>query len=152
MKTGLLVFLLGLTAFGVASCLDVAESVFTFQDDYLGASGFPRILGGILIFLCAVEFVRTLLTPSAELEGNDENRLTKKIYLAIAISCGYIVGFTHLGFAASTFPYLFLMSLVFVNFDKKYLKGITIYSLGVTLVTFGLFKLAKVYLPDTLLY
>ena len=149
MKIGSILFVLGLTAFGVASYVDTAESVFTFQDDYLGASGFPKIFGAILIVLCAIELIRTLVTPATE--ADDDTKLTKGIYMAIAISCLYVLGFSYLGFMVTTIPYLIVMSLVFVHFDFTHIKGIVIYAIAVTLVTKGFFTVFKVYLPDTLL-
>ena len=149
MKIGSVLFILGLIAFGAVSCLDTAESVFTFQDDYLGAAGFPKLFGGILIALCAIELIRMLIASGGV--ADDDTRLTGRIYMAIAISCLYVLGFSYLGFIAATIPYLILMSLVFVHFDLTNIKGIIMYAVIVTLVTKGFFTVFRVYLPDTLL-
>ncbi|MCC8180535.1 MAG: tripartite tricarboxylate transporter TctB family protein [Planctomycetes bacterium] len=150
MKVGYIVFLLLLIGFGAASSLDVAESVFVFTDDYLGASGFPRLFGIVLILLCVIELVRILIEKRFTLP--EDSRISKKMYLAVGISCLFVLGFAYLGFVVTAFPYLILMSLVFVDFNPSYLKGIVLYSAAVTLVCYSLFKAAKVYLPDTILF
>ncbi len=150
MKWSSAFFCLLLLLFGIACTMDTQESFFKLDGDVLGASGFPRIMGGLLAVLCLIDLIRTLVQKPAAETG--ENSFNRNIYAALAISAGYVLGISYVGFAISTFLYLIMISLTFVDFDFSKIRGILVYSLGVTAVAFFFFKVFKVYLPDTWLF
>ena len=144
-----IVFMLCLMAYGIACSLDVREAMIRLRGDYLGASGFPRIVGVLLAVVCLVAIVGIIRGGEEATEGTP---LTKKSFLLIGITSGYILGISYLGFTISTLVYLFCTTMIFSDFNRSRIRGIVIYSVVVTAVAFLFFKGFKVYLPDTLLF
>ncbi len=141
--------MLVLAAFGVACMIDVSEPMIRLPQDVLGSTGFPRIAGGLLALISVVTASYILFRGDYENTGAP---LTRKSWGLIAVSCGYILGISYVGFAISTLIYLFLTSEIFCDFNRARLKGIIVYSFAVTTVAFVFFKIFKVYLPDTILF
>ncbi len=135
--------------YGIACTLDVREAAIRIRGDHIGATVFPRLVGGLLALTCLVAIFGMLKGKFLEDEGAT---FTRKSLWLILVSCGYILGISYIGFAVSTFVYLFFTSIIFRDFSRDRLKGILIYSLAVTLVAFLFFKGFKVYLPDTILF
>lgn len=141
--------MLCLAAFGVACMLDVREAAIQIRGDYIGATGFPRLVGGLLALTCMVTIVAIW---RGMLDKDEGSTFANKSYWLILVTSGYILGISYVGFIISTLLYLFFSTILFCDFNRGRLKGIIIYSLAVTFVAFLFFKGFKVYLPDTILF
>ncbi|MDR2391281.1 MAG: tripartite tricarboxylate transporter TctB family protein [Planctomycetota bacterium] len=153
MRKWTIVALIMLAAFGVVCMLDVEESSFmVVSDDLLGATGFPRIVGGLLALSSAIVLAQTFLDLKRKGEEPISGKIDFRTGLAMILAVAYVLGVIHLGFAISTFFFLLFLTLVFDNLKLTHIKGILAYSAGLTLVAHYFFKVFKVYLPDTILF
>ena len=142
--------LLVLIVVGVLCMLDTPEPMITFQKDYLGNSGYPRIVGPLLIFssLCYGAYILF----SKNYKESDEG-VTLAVLAPLLLSGLYIVGILNIGFAISTAIFLFCFTLIGLEKrDAKAIRGALIFAVSVAAFSYAAFKLFKVYLPDAVLF
>ncbi|MDL2209904.1 tripartite tricarboxylate transporter TctB family protein [Desulfovibrio sp. OttesenSCG-928-O18] len=142
--------LLVLSVVGILCMLDTPEPAITFQKDYLGNSGYPRIVGPLLILTSACYGAYLLFSKSSKV---NEDGATFAVMLPLLLASLYIVGIVNIGFAISTALFLFCFTLVGQGKpNAKAIRGAIIFAVTVTAFTFAAFKVFKVYLPDALLF
>ena len=134
---------------GIVCMLDTPEPVISFQKDYLGNSGYPRIVGTLLIVASLGYGIWSLRAGKAS-QGEGFN---PAVLLPLLMAALYIAGITTLGFCVSTALFIFCFSLVGQGrLTRRLLTSALAVSLSVTAVTYGAFRIFKVYLPDALLF
>jgi hypothetical protein len=138
-----------LLCLGALCMMDTPEPVISFQKDYLGNSGYPRIVGTLLIAASAI-YAIYLLVSKKEHKGEG---VSFAVVLPLLLAGLYIAGISSLGFCVSTVLFIFCFSLIGQGrLNRKLLTSALIVSVSVTAVTYGAFKIFKVYLPDALLF
>ena len=134
---------------GIVCMLDTPEPVISFQKDYLGNSGYPRIIGTLLIVTSLAYGIWSLRAKGAA--RGESFGLT--FLLPLLMAGLYIAGITSLGFCVSTVLFIFCFSLIGQGrITRKLVTSALIVSVSVTAVTYGAFRTFKVYLPDALLF
>jgi hypothetical protein len=140
------VILVIMIALGALCMTDTPEPVISFQKDYLGNSGYPRIVCTLLILSCLVHIARALIGKS----GRGEQKSGLRLFLPLLLAVLYITGITSLGFCVSTVLFIFFFSLLGAPPTRRRITSGALVALSVTAVVYAAFKIFKVYLPDAL--
>ncbi|MBS6830379.1 MAG: tripartite tricarboxylate transporter TctB family protein [Desulfovibrio sp.] len=139
--------------FGLCCALGATEPAFLLQKDYLGAIGYPRIIGFLLAASCLGALLRLWHTRKpASSEGNAFPQLRHAV-APIALAVAYVAGIAWFGFIISTFIYLCIMPCFLGGGTERavLLKNL-LYAGIVTGVIEAFFKVFKIYLPTTYLF
>ncbi len=139
-----------LACVGALCMMDTPEPVISFQKDYLGNSGYPRIVGTLLI-ISSLLYSLFILRDKNPRKG--EGITSASFVLPLTLACLYIAGIVNVGFATSSVIFIFCFSLIGQGaITRKLVTSGLIVSVAVTAVTYGAFRIFKVYLPDTVLF
>jgi len=98
-----------------------------------GPDLFPRILASMMIFLALGLIINALLGKSLKKEDNIDPRGFLRVLISIGICIGYLFLINGLGFATSTFLFLFvLMTLlkqkrIFLRIGASFIVSITVW-------------------------
>lgn len=140
---------------GLFCALAANEPAFSLQKDYLGATGYPRMVGFALAALSLVALLRGLyrLKISGTNAATQETPSLLKSAEPVALAIIYVAGIAWFGFIISTFTYLFIMPRFLGSGSSRtaLLKNL-LYALLITGIIEAFFKIFKIYLPATLLF
>lgn len=138
--------------FGVCCALGATEPAFSLQKDYLGVSGYPRIVGLLLAAFCLWGLLRRLLSQKIS-SGTISTRSLRQVTIAAGLAIAYVAGISWLGFIISTFIYLCIMPCLLAgSTERAVLLKNMLYACCVTGVIEAFFKIFKIYLPSTILF
>ncbi len=143
------------TLLGLCCALGVTEPAFSLQKDYLGTTGYPRMVGFLLAALCLAALPRSLgaLKTAGPDANPPESPSLRHAAAPIALAVAYVAGIAWFGFIISTFIYLCIMPCFLGGGAGRdaLLKNL-LYAGLVTGVIEAFFKIFKIYLPTTFLF
>ena len=134
---------------GILCMMDTPEPVISFQKDYLGNSGYPKIVGTLLIIACVLHGAHSFFSR----KEHHEEGFSFAFALPLLMAGLYIAGISSLGFCVSTALFIFSFSLIGQGrITQTLFTSALIVAIAVTAATYGAFRIFKVYLPDALLF
>jgi hypothetical protein len=92
----------------------------------------------------------------ADLEANSDTKIEKKssskVYLSMILIFVFVLGFTYIGYYVSSFLFVFFITWLMFDWDKKKWVTSLIFSIGLNITLYVLFNMINVYFPKTLLF
>jgi hypothetical protein len=162
----------GLLVIGVLFLI-TANSISTmgFSGDVLNQRTYVVVLSWILVIFAGVGIIREFLKGRkgesvikvSEAEGKmieleDEAELSvkknssSKVYLSMFLIFIFVLGFTYIGYYVTSLIFVFLITWLMFDWNKKKWIASLIFSVGLNVILFILFNLINVYFPKTLLF
>lgn len=152
MKAVEILLLCLLATLGGTCAFGTQDPLFSLQKDYLGVSGYPRMVGTALVTLCMLRML-WLLSTRGVVDQTITTTGSPKILLPMGLAVAYVFGISYIGFIICSFIYLFLMPFMLDSKDKKPMMWKhLVYSTIVTCVIYAFFRIFKIYLPSALLF
>ena len=143
--------LLLFAAFGLVCALGATEPVLSLQKDYLGAKGYPRMVGFALAAL-SIGAIPWCLRQT----GAPDDRapvMALSVLPPMLLAFAYVAGIIWLGFGVSTFCYLWLMPAFLESGPRRFRRpGNLLYAIIMTGVILLFFHVFKIYQPTALLF
>lgn len=132
----------------------IEEPAFSLQKDYLGLSGYPKIIGCFLAFLCVVRIFVLLFSKYNHSDDKENSNNHSHIIIPIFLAIAYVYGISTIGFIISSFIYLAIMPSIIDNKSKGkiFLLKHIFYSCIVTFILYCFFRIFKIYLPSSILF
>lgn len=154
------------TSYGISS--------MGFQGDVLNQRAYVTILAWLLIVFSALSMVVEILKhrrgneseqlPAAseaeeimeEMKVESDTKIVKKgkskVYLSMLLVLLFAYGFSYIGFFVTSFIFVFLITWLMFDWEKKKWIRSLIFSIGLNVVLYILFSLINVYFPKSLLF
>jgi len=122
------------------------------QSDSLPAYLYSNILAGILIAACLYRLIMLSIKREQGGEAKSKTFVTSKTLQICACSVLYVLGIQYIGFYISTFFCFIFVYNTFEQWNRAKIKYSVIFSLGLCVVSFVIFRFLKIYLPNALLF
>ena len=156
MKYVELILLLLMLGISLNCALGIEEPAFSLQKDYMGVSGYPRLVGSFLALLCVLRMLWLLSSRAKEYLQKNVSQNTPpitKIFVPVGLAVIFVYGISTIGFILCTFLYLLLMPFL-LDKDATYhfLGKHALYAGIVTGILYTFFRIFKIYLPSTILF
>jgi D-alanyl-lipoteichoic acid acyltransferase DltB (MBOAT superfamily) len=91
-----------------------------------------------------------------ELEAESATTIEKKspykVYLSMGLVFLFLLGFTYIGYYVTSFVFVFLITWLMFDWDRKKWGRCLAFSVGLNIALYVLFTLINVYFPKTLLF
>lgn len=156
MKYVELILLLLMLGISLNCALGIEEPAFSLQKDYMGVSGYPRLVGSFLALLCVLRMLWLLSSRAKEyLQKNVSHNAPPitKIFVPVGLAVVFVYGISTIGFILCTFLYLLLMPfLLDKDATYQFLGKHALYAGIVTGILYTFFRIFKIYLPSTILF
>ncbi|WP_223701199.1 tripartite tricarboxylate transporter TctB family protein [Sutcliffiella deserti] len=142
-----------------------------FGGDVLNQRNYVIILAWLLIIFSFISIVAEVLksrkgkqpaevseaeAKMAELEAESgttiEKKSSSKVYLSMVLVFLFVLGFSYIGYYVTSFVFVFLITWLMFDWDKKKWIKSLIFSIGLNVALYVLFTLINVYFPKTLLF
>lgn len=143
--------LLLFAAFGLVCALGATEPVLSLQKDYLGATGYPRMVGFALAALSIGAIPWCLRQPAGA--ADQAPGIPRRVLAPMLLAFAYVAAIIWVGFGVSTFCYLWLMPAFLENAPGRFRRpGNLLYAVAMTGVILLFFHVFKIYQPTALLF
>lgn len=146
-------------------------STMGFGGDVLNQKAYVVILSWLLIIFSGAGVLREYLKGRNGNQKNDlsevekeiavleeesetkiEQKSPSKVYLSMLLIFLFVLGFTFVGYYVTSLVFVFLITWLMFDWDKKKWVASLIFSIGLNVTLYILFNLINVYFPKTLLF
>ncbi len=153
----ILVLMLVLFAVGCIFFSNTDSKALGMKNEYITPNQYSNILSAILLVAVGGEIVMSLRGKKTEEEAaappkGELKAELRSVGFMVLCSVIYVLGMRHVGFYITSAVCLFVMNMAFEGWKKSHLWKSAVFSLGVCLITFVVFKYLKVYLPKSMFF